>query len=278
MLQVECRQVLLESIGQVSRKAKEFTTTFFATPRQIEGWIERGVLFQLPGAECVLILRRSRDCAYVYHVAQNNRSLSSALAMLNGGATWVADLVGRAEDLLGNARVYEEHGFVERATLVRMARTNESVFSDTVHDTQVVFAQRADLDDVADFFGQLLDPFVDHIPENGDLELAIAKQGVLIVRRDGGVGGALVFETTGVTSHLRYWYVQESLRGQGIGAQLLRRFLTLCGASRRTILWVAQGNTDAIAKYKHYGFQQEEIADRIMVKRSESQTLQNAAQ
>jgi GNAT superfamily N-acetyltransferase len=277
MQRLESREALLESIGQVSRQAKEFTTSFFAAPQQIQGWIDRGVLFQVPRRECVLILRRSRDCSYVYHVAQSNESLARTLAMLNGGTTWVAELVGRAEDTSGNARVYERQGFVERSTLFRMARTNEGSSSDTVNDAQVVFAQRADLDDVAEFFSQLLDPLVDHIPEKRDLELAIAAQQVLIVRRGGGVGGALIFETTGATSHLRYWYVRESLRGRGIGAQLQQKFLSLCRASRRIILWVARGNTGAIAKYEHYGFHKEEIADRIMVKRGTSQTLQNAA-
>jgi GNAT superfamily N-acetyltransferase len=277
MQRVESREALLESIGRVNRQAKEFTTTFFATPQQIEDWIDRGVLLQLVNTEGVLILRRSRDCSYVYHVAQSNESLSRALTTLNGGATWVAELVGRAEDTCGSARVYGEHGFVERATLVRMARTNEGASSDTVNDTQVLFAQRNELDDVAEFLGQLLDPLVDHIPEKRDLESAIAGQQVLIVRRDDGVGGALIFETTGATSHLRYWYVRPSLRGQGIGAQLVQRFLQLCRASRRIILWVAQVNSDAIAKYEHYGFRKEEIADRIMVKRSASQTLPNAA-
>lgn len=277
MLRVESREALLESIGQVNRKAKEFTTTFFAVPQQIQGWIERGVLFQLPCAECVLVLRRSRDCSYVYHIAQSNKSLSCALAMLNGGTTWVADLIGRAEDTCGNARVYEECGFVERATLFRMARTNARSPSDTMNDTQVVFAQKADLDDVANLFGQLLDPFVDQIPEKHDLELAIAEQQVLILRRDSALGGVLVFETNGATSHLRYWYVRDSLRDQGIGAQLLQRYFYLCQDSRRIILWVARGNAGAIAKYEHYGFRKEELADRIMVKRSASQTLQNAA-
>src|SRR5580700_10480493 len=114
MLRVESREALLESIGRVSRKAKGFTTTFFATPQQIQCWIDRGVLFQVQGAQCVLVLRRSRDCSYVYHSAQSDKSLSWALAILDGGTTWVADLVGRVEDLRRNARVYEEHGFVER--------------------------------------------------------------------------------------------------------------------------------------------------------------------
>jgi ribosomal protein S18 acetylase RimI-like enzyme len=76
-----------------------------------------------------------------------------------------------------------------------------------------------------------------------------------------------MFEPMGLTSHLRYWYVDEAFRNQGIGARLMRRFFRLSSGSQRLILWVAGDNSDALAKYRHYGFREDTLVDRIMIRR-----------
>jgi hypothetical protein len=47
----------------------------------------------------------------------------------------------------------------------------------------------------------------------------------------------------------------------------MRAFFRLCGDRGRIVLWVVGGNTDGIAKYRHYGFKSERLEDRIMVRK-----------
>jgi len=120
---------------------------------------------------------------------------------------------------------------------------------------------------VSAFLEGLLDPYRDAIPDEAEIREAAERGNLLLVRRGESLGGILWFETTGISSHLRYWYVHDGFRGQGIGAHLMRQFLHLCRQCRRVIAWVAKENADAIAKYCHYGFRPDTIVDHILIRR-----------
>src|SRR5207248_2912846 len=115
------------------------------------------------------------------------------------------------------------------------------------------------------------DPYRDRIPHDNELAELVTGRKILLIRRGAAVGGVLIFETTGLTSHLRYWYVNQRFRDQGIGARLMRTFLRVSSGGRRILLWVVSGNADAIAKYRHYGFQAESLVDWIMIDKEEAQ-------
>ena len=51
-----------------------------------------------------------------------------------------------------------------------------------------------------------------------------------------------------------------------IFALVWRLFRSSTGA-KRAILWVVRDNADAIAKYRHYGFREDTLVDRIMIRR-----------
>jgi len=95
---------------------------------------------------------------------------------------------------------------------------------------------------------------------------------ILLVRCRDELGGVLWFETTGLTSHLRYWYVNPALRNRGPARALSAAIFRHCAACRRFILWVIADNDDGIAKYEHYGYRRESLVDRIMINRGESRT------
>lgn len=267
MSKVRSSDALMEAIGRVRRTGNLSATTFFALPHQVDCWMSRGSLEYSASEHCVLVFRRTSDFLRVYHVATDRESLRAALSTLDCQDTFVADLVGKEEDT-ATATCYEQCGFVEHAVLIRMSRTavNGAPLADCAQ--KAVFAEVKDVAAVSRFFCQLLDPLVDQIPDEEDLQTAAANGRLLIVRGAGKVGGVLMFETNGPATHLRYWYVDPSMRNLRVGAQLMAHFLHLSRASRRIVLWVKADNTNAIAKYEHYGFRQEALVDRIMVKRS----------
>jgi len=248
-------------------------TNWFAAPERVDEWIARGSLATLQGERAVLIFRRDNGFWRVYHVAADMVALSQILSEVCGGheinGVLTTDLVGRATDLEGVAGIYRERGFSDHNCLIRMSRAipAQSVEGCT---EGVVFASPEDVEEASAFLRRLLDPYTDQIPEEAEIREAAVRRNLLLVRHRKALGGLLLFETVGITSHLRYWYVDDGARNQGIGARLMHRFLSLTQASKRLILWVVRDNHDAIEKYRHYGFQPEALVDRIMIRRDNS--------
>jgi ribosomal protein S18 acetylase RimI-like enzyme len=200
-------------------------------------------------------------------VAASIEALSKALASrIFPRGVLVSDLLGR-EDVLGPiARAYEAAGFRTHTTLIRMVRIVDESLPDGGEYDDVTFAEPADVAAIRAFLAQLLDRFADQIPEEDELHSAVARQNILIVRRYGELAGLLIFDKTGLTTTLRYWYVGPEFRNEGIGARLIKTLFRIARGGRRIVLWVARENGVSIEKYKHYGFQVEPLIDQIMMR------------
>ena len=261
---------LQEALERVRRASAGPVTNWFATAERIDYWIGRDSLSMLQGGRAVLILRRGRGFYRVYHSAADLEALSAALRSSGGDlvshGVLIADLIGRLLDVDPVAGIYRENGFADHNCLLRMLRMAAPA-EVAEPEPDMAFARPADAGAVAAFLGRLLDPYTDQIPDEDEIREAASRRNIILVRRRESVQGLLLFETVGITAHLRYWYVDGDARNRRIGSGLIRRFFQLSAGSKRFILWVASGNSDAIAKYRHYGFQPDTLIDRIMIRR-----------
>lgn len=261
---------LLEDLRAVRAEARDFTTNLFASPHQLTDWIFRERLYRVDSGGCVLLLKADRDFYHLYHWAESVASLAGALSQ-DGLAvvhsTIATDIVGRKEDAKRVVECHKSAGFRLHACLVRMVRAHSPGpgLETGAPDPAVTVACPSDAPLVLAFLERLLDRLSDQIPELDVILAEIERSGVLLTRCGSELGGVLIYETQGQTSTLRYWWVSERYRQQGIGARLLRTMLHHCRESRRIVLWVVESNADAIAKYEHYGFRREGLVDQIMV-------------
>lgn len=256
---------LLDAVGHVRRDAARPLTNWFAAPERIRAWAAAQALSYVCAEDSVLIFRRDRDFYRLYHVSPDSRRLAAALAGLDRfapGALLVSDLVGTPPPVDAIAAIHLEHGFRLHRSLVRMARDTAPGGA----DPSVEFAEPDDGAAVSAFLEALLDRFVDQVPDLEQVRDAIGERRILMLRRNGLPAAILWFETTGLSSLLRYWYVGDEFRGQGLGARLIRTFFELCRDGRRIVLWVIEDNCDAIAIYRRYGFRSEGLVDRIVVR------------
>jgi GNAT superfamily N-acetyltransferase len=262
---------LLDALESVRRAGAGAVTNWFASPERIDRWIDRNSLSLLPHERALLILRRDRGFHRVYHFAADLTALSAALrspsAEFAAIGVLTTDIIGRPADLEPVAAIYREYGFADHQCLVRLNRMALVVEEIAECEPDVPFAGPSDVAAVAAFLGRLLDPYTDQIPDEDEIREAAVRGNLILVRQGESVGGVLLFETMGLTSHLRYWHVDGAARNQGIGARLMRRYFGLCRGSGRFILWVVRDNADAIAKYHHYGFREDTLVDRIMIRR-----------
>jgi GNAT superfamily N-acetyltransferase len=262
---------LKEAFQRVKGKATNFTTNLFAQPEQVRTWIDRRCLFVRSSRGAILVFRRDRDFYHLYHVAADGHALGAALAGLRGlepDGALAADLVGREPEVALLADVYASGGFRRYTSLVRMARIGgHGTRPDDYEDPGVLFACPDDAPTILAFLERLLDRFAEQVPELGDLEDAAAAGNILLAWHGQDLGGVLIQGTTGLTSVLRHWFVDDRRRGQGTGSRLIKTFFRLCRTSRRITLWVISDNENAIAKYRHYGFQAEPLIDQIMLRK-----------
>jgi GNAT superfamily N-acetyltransferase len=258
-----------DAVTRVRQRGVALSTNLFASREELARWITRGGVWFNPNELSLLVLRQDRDFCRVYHVSADPESLAEQLELLNGkGGAFVADLVGRPGDVHAMAGVYAAYGFEEHRSLFRMSCTGSTAFSHHTSDAGVEIATEDDVTEVRAFLEQMLDPYADQIPEEGDLHSAVKRRNVLVTRDTGSLSGVLVFERTGTTALLRYWYVAREARGRGVGARLIRTFFRLGNDAQRFLLWVAEGNEDSVAKYRHFGFRNENLVDRIMLRRA----------
>ena len=264
-----------EAVQRVKEAARLPVTNWFAGETQLDQWSAAGALTCVESEGAVLLFRRDRDFHNLYYVATDVDALGPALALRHvAGLTpsvFTAEIVGRPADVPAVVAVFQAHGFQLHVALTRMGRLCTADDAALAFDPEVSFAGDGDRDAVQSFLEDVLDPYRDRIPDADELAELIAARNILLIRRGAAVGGVLIFETTGLTSHLRYWYVNQRFRDKGIGARLIRTFLHLSSGGRRIILWVVSGNADAIAKYRHYGFQPESLVDWIMIDKGEAQ-------
>lgn len=258
---------LTQAIQRVKHGARRFTTNWFVTPAQVSSWIGRNALYYAEATGSLLLFRRDQGLYHLHHVVADLEGLSAALSgICPSGVVLTADLVGRPHEVSPVAEVYGAHGFAEHTSLIRMVRLAVGPESDGSLDAEVNLAETDDIPDVRAFLGFHLDRLRDQIPQAGEIEAAVARHNILIVRRGGDLKGLLFFDSVGVTSVLRYWYVDHDFRDQGVGARLIRAFFRFCAASTRLVLWVVADNATTIAKYEHYGFRRENLVDSIMIR------------
>jgi GNAT superfamily N-acetyltransferase len=256
----------MDAVTQIRNRGTAFTSNLFVSAEQMQGWIAQGELRCVEGTGALLLFRQDRGFHRVYHAAADPDALSASFAWANLAslaAPLISDLVGLPENICNIASLYAGHGFAEYERLIRMARAS-SPPCDTLSNSDVAIATVETVPAISQFLEERLDPLVDQIPAASSLETAATRGNILVVWRDAIPAGVLIFENSRLSATLRYWYVDRNFQGQGIGSMLIKEFFRACSGARRIVLWVAAGNFESVAKYRHFEFNPEGLEDRVM--------------
>ena len=71
-------------------------------------------------------------------------------------------------------------------------------------------------------------------------------------------------EMNATTLYLRYWFTHPDFRDRKVGSRLLRRFFEEGKDTKRQLFWVIRSNKNAIKRYRHYGFKEENMLDFVL--------------
>ena len=131
-------------------------------------------------------------------------------------------------------------------------------------DSSVRFASEDDLPLISEQLHLFFDERTEQIPYYEELK-EYTKQGhILACEENGDLAGFLIFELNATTIYLRYWFTHPDFRDKKVGSRLLRRFFEEGKDTKRQLFWVIRTNENALMRYRHYGFSEENMFDYVM--------------
>lgn len=268
MQQVRSIEELRTLLAEVRAKRQGFLTNFYLDDDKHSLWIEKEVCEYEWVSDTLFVVKKSETFWNVFYCSTTMEVFSSDLSEFKSRhleATMMFDIVGRDSQCVPLVKLFEEQGFTEATSLVRMIRMTESM--DYVPDSSIRQAKTDEATIIHQLLRQFFNEKTEQIPFVEELE-GYAKEGhVLVCEESGNLAGFLIYEINATTIYLRYWFTLPDFRDKKVGSRLLRRFFEEGKNTKRQLFWVIRNNENAIKRYKHYGFAEENMYDFVMQSR-----------
>ena len=256
---------LQQQVAEIRSLRLGFVTNFFPDPVKNSLWIEKGDCFTERVNNSLFIIRKSPSFWNVFFCSTNLDELGADLEFFNrlySGTVLMYDLIGRVFQCQPLAELFKSKGCKEAASLVRMTRMIEPMEYNP--DSSIRYATEEDLSLISEQLHCFFDDRTEQIPYDEELKDYIRKGHVLVCEENEIIAGFLLFELNATTLYLRYWFTHPDFRDMKVGSRLLRRFFEEGKDTKRQLLWVIRTNENAIVRYRHYGFTEENMFDYVM--------------
>lgn len=265
MQQVTSLEQLQVLSAEIRAKRQGFLTNFYLDEEKHNVWIAKGDCYVANLGNTLFIIKKNATFWNVFYCSTTTEQLSCDLQQFTSQhpqQTLVFDVVGREAQCLPVIDMFSQNGFKLATSLVRMSRMTESMAY--LPDNSVRKVKKTEVTQIHALLHQYFDEKTEQIPYLEELE-KYADQGlVLVCEEQGEIVGFLIYELNATTLYLRYWFALPAFRDKKVGSRLLRRFFEEGKATKRQLFWVIRTNENAIKRYKHYGFQEENLYDFVM--------------
>lgn len=251
--------------SEVRAKRKGFLTNFYLDEVKHSLWIQKSVLAYEWISDTLFFVKDSETFWNVFYCTTTMEAFSTdltAFKLKHAEKTLVFDIVGREAQCTPMVKLFEEQGFTEATSLVRMTRMTEPMAF--MPDDTVTQANPSEIPEIFSLLHQYFDEKTEQIPFMEELVSYASDGHVLICKENGQTAGFLIYELNATTLYLRYWFTHPDLRDKKVGSRLLRRFFEEGKDTKRQIFWVIRNNENAIKRYRHYGFAEENMFDFVM--------------
>lgn len=262
----------VQSIGQLQQLSAEirslrrgFITNFFLDPVKHGLWIAKGDCYTELMGSTMFVIKQSPGFWNVFYCSTTledfSRDLSEFMAE-HCNETMVFDIVGRDIQCQPMVELFHSKGCKEATSLMRMNRITTPM--EYTPDSSIRKATEDDIPEVCRLLHTYFDEQTEQIPYDEEL-LDYARQGhVLVCEEEGEMAGFLIYELNATTLYLRYWFTHPDHRDRKVGSRLLRCFFEKGKDTKRQLFWVIRTNENAIVRYRHYGFAEENMYDYVM--------------
>lgn len=259
----------IEQLQQIPTEIRSlrrgFITNFFLDPIKHSLWIEKGDCYSEHVGNTIFIVKQSLSFWNVFYCSTTledfSQDLSSFLSAYSD-KIMMFDIVGRDIQCKPIVELFKGKGCKEATSLIRMTKLTTPM--EYNEDSGIRKATGKDICEVSGYLHTYFDEKTEQIPYDEEL-MDYALQGhVLVCKEEGTIAGFIIYELNTSTLYLRYWFTHPDYRDKKVGSRLLRRFFEEGKETKRQLFWVIRTNVNAIVRYKHYGFAEENMYDFVM--------------
>lgn len=220
-------------------------------------WINNRELKYATTPNSLILTREKSKVVEVYFFTHNELELLNEVKQIENSKPVIIEEISRnGKSLFDNNQSCR--------SLIRISKKLE--LSDGFTNTLDSYSPaQNDLIEIESILNIDFDPVTDRLPDHYELLMLHRNNGVQVYKENDKIYGFVIFEQAGKTRHLRYWWVDRTMRNQGIGSKLINRFMSQSEAVELLYLWVDTKNTNAIEKYSHYGFKPDGLRDDIYI-------------
>ena len=265
MKEIRTIDELRQQVVEIRALRKGFFTNFFLDPVKHGLWIKKGNCYTERLGSTLFIIKQSPTFWNVFYCSTTMEEFGNDISDFmaeHSVATLMFDIVGRDVQCQPVVELFQSKGCQEATSLVRMTRMAEPF--DYTPDASIRKATEADIPQVSLLLHEYFDAQTEQIPYDEELLDYACQSHVLVCEEQGRMAGFLIYELNATTLYLRYWFTHSDFRDRKVGSRLLRRFLEEGRDTKRQLFWVIRSNENAIKRYRHYGFVEENMYDYVM--------------
>ena len=265
MRQLGSFEELQKEIAEIRALRLGSLTNFFPDVVKHSLWIDKGDFYTERVNSTLFIIKQSASFWNVFYYTTNMKALEIDLNLFqikHSDETLIYDLVGREAQCQPIVGLFSKSGCKVATSFVRMSRKTEQMVY--TPDSTIRYATGEDLMVISKHLHQYFNEQTEQIPYDEELLNYINQKHVLVCEENGFLTGFLIFELNNTTLYLRYWFTHPQYRDKKVGSRLLRRFFEEGKDTKRQLFWVIKTNENAIVRYRHYGFVEEDMHDYVM--------------
>ena len=249
-------------------KSKEMKTNFFVTELQFNQLLAENKIQVFKTEKACFLLTDDFGFKRMYFIVSNAFELKPFLEYLiaNYQSEISVETAGNSNYLQEIKETFLQNSFFEYSSMVRMNKIRnekKEVNFDHIHLLTMDKKEK-----FHSLYKKYFDKFVERIPTSEEIDAFIENKSAYYFSDNDEIQGFIVFEHHGITSHLRYWFVHPNYREKKIGSKLIQLFFNIGENVKRELFWVIESNENAIKRYKHFGFAEEDMHNLILINKN----------
>ncbi len=256
----------IELISEIRNLRKGFITNFYLDEFKHAIWIQKGDFYYDRVNDTCFFIKKDKGFWSVFYCSTDMNELENSLKLFeltNSDTVIMIDIVGNSEQCKDINKIFFRNGFYEYCLLVRMSKMTQKDCEEISND-RMDFANQFDVKYILTLLEMYFDSRCEQVPYLEELEEYAKSKRILCYKENNETLGFLIFEMNKTTLYLRYWFVHPEHRDKKIGSALLNRFFYEGKETRRQLFWVIADNENAIKRYAHYGFSNENMYDYVL--------------
>jgi ribosomal protein S18 acetylase RimI-like enzyme len=251
---------------------KIFSSNCYNSNEKFIKFINKKKLYEIKIDDVVYFLKDENDFMNLYYYAASLESLNATLPKLLdylNNKILVVDLISKTE-LCKEKQIFELNKFNIYTSLVRMNSFEAVEQNSLIHDSTIRSAMNDEVDLIANLLYNNFDPKAEHLPDVDEITTWIKSERIIVSVLNQKIVGFIIYDLYSTTLYLRYWFVDPLHRNLKIGSKLFREFRNRGKNTSRQLFWVIRSNQNAIKRYLHYGFKEENMYNYVLINNNEN--------